>query len=258
MTRIATAFVAALLCAAAPAHGAEKVAVTIRGKALTVELYRPAPGVSPKGTVLMGSGDVGWVGLSVDLSEFLSAEGYAVVGINVRHYLSMFTSGSEHVMPEQVPGDYAAIVQALRERQALWGPVVVAGVSEGAALAVLAGSDRANRSWLTGVLTMGLPPTAELAWRWTDATTWITKKDANEPSFEPRLFIGGISPVPLWMIQSTSDEYVKEADYRLFEREARAPSRLVLIDAANHRFTDRLPLLHQQVLAGLAWFRNPG
>ena len=31
------------------------------------------------------------------------------------------------------------------------------------------------------------------------------------------------------------------------------PKHLVLIDASNHRFTDRLPELKQQVIAGLAW-----
>lgn len=104
---------------------------------------------------------------------------------------------------------------------------------------------------------MGLPRTAELAWRWSDAASWITGKDADEPSFEPTQFVGLVSPVPLWMIQSTKDEYVTEADYRKFESLAKPPSRLVLIDASNHRFTDRRPQLWQQFLAGLAWFQNP-
>ena len=256
MTRFAV-LALCLIAAASPAVAAEKLEATVRGKSLTLEVYRPPAGVTPKGTVLMGSGDVGWVGLGVDLSEFLSAQGYIVAGINVRQYLSAFTSGAEHVTTEQVPRDYAALVQVLRDRNALQSPVVVAGVSEGAALAVLAGADRANRTWVTGVLTMGLPPSAELAWRWSDITSWITKKDAAEPSFAPKLFIGDIAPVPLWMIHSTKDEYVKEEDFRLFERLAGAPKRLILIDASNHRFTDRLPQLRQQVLAGLAWIRNP-
>jgi pimeloyl-ACP methyl ester carboxylesterase len=255
MIRIAT--LAFVLLAAAPVAAAEKLDVAIRGKSITLELYRPPAGVTPKGTVLMGSGDVGWVGLAVDLSELLVQNGYAVCGINARQYLAAFTSGADHVATEQVPRDYAVIAQALRDRQFIWEPVVVSGVSEGAALAVLAAADRANHSWIRGVVTLGLPPTAELAWRWTDITSWITKKDSAEPSFEPRLFIGAISPIPLWMIQSAKDEYVKEEDYRLFERLAGAPKRLVLIDASNHRFTDRLPLVRQQLLAGLAWIRNP-
>jgi len=60
----------------------------------------------------------------------------------------------------------------------------VAGVSEGAALAILAAA-RVNHSWVSGVMTLGLPASAELAWRWKDALSWITKQDSAEPSFEP-------------------------------------------------------------------------
>jgi type IV secretory pathway VirJ component len=239
------------------ASASEKLPITIRGKTLTLELYAPPGGAPPKGTVLMGSGDVGWVGLGVDLSELLSKEGYFVVGVNVRQYLASFTSGAAHVTIDQVPADYGAIVQLLRDLHRLTPPVVVAGVSEGAALAVLAGAAPTNRAWLTGVITMGLPPNAELAWRWSDVASWITKRDADEPSFEPAQIVGRVSPVPLWMIQSTKDEYVTEADYRRFESLARPPRRLVLIDASNHRFTDRRAQLWQQFLAGLAWFRDP-
>jgi dienelactone hydrolase len=247
----------ALIAVARGVSAADKVPVTIRGRTLTLEWYRPAGTGPPKGSILMGSGDVGWVGLGADLAEQLSKEGYSVAGINVRQYLSTFTSGKAHVTPDEVPGDYAAIAQLLRERGMLPPPVVVAGVSEGAALAVLAGAASSNRTWLSGVMTMGLPPTAELAWRWSDMGAWITKKDADEPSFEPKQFIGDVSPLPLWMIQSTKDEYVPEAAFREFDRLAREPKRLVLIDASNHRFTDRRPQLWTEVLAGLAWIRNP-
>ncbi len=37
----------------------------------------------------MGSGDVGWVGTGVDVAKFLSAQGFVVVGVNVRQYLSV-------------------------------------------------------------------------------------------------------------------------------------------------------------------------
>jgi dienelactone hydrolase len=255
MTRLLGLCLAGLLVVAPRAEASEKVPMTIRGRAFVLEFYRPA-GATPRGTILMGSGDVGWVGLAVDLAGMLSGQGWAVVGINSRQYLSTFTSGSSHVTTEQVPADYAAIVQHLRDRQTLWAPIVVAGVSEGAGLAVLAGA-AVNRAWVKGVMTIGLPPTNELAWRWRDALSWVTKSDPSEPSFESKYFVGGISPVPLWMIQSTRDEYVTEADYRAIEHAARPPSRLVLVDASNHRFTDRLPLLRQHVLAGLVWLQNP-
>jgi alpha/beta superfamily hydrolase len=144
----------------------------------------------------------------------------------------------------------------LQDRGLAVQPLVLGGVSEGAALAVLAASAPESHTWVKGVITMGLPVTAELAWRWIDFTAWITKKDAAEPSFDVREFIAGIAPVPLWMIQSERDEYVSENDYRAFERLAKSPRRLVLIRSSNHRFTDNMPELKKQILAGLAWLKS--
>jgi type IV secretory pathway VirJ component len=223
----------------------------LRGKVLTLTVY--APREAPRGTVIMGSGDVGWVGLAVDLSEYLSDQGFLVVGVNVRQYLGAFTSGKKTLTTSEAPDDYAELARFLTAQRLLVRPVIVSGVSEGAALAVLAGSRQANHSWVGGVMTMGLPPTAELGWRWTDFTSWITKKDSDEPMFMPKEFVPQISPKPLCMIQSMKDEYVSETDYKVFEQVAREPKRLILIDASNHRFTDRRDDLRKQVMGCLAW-----
>jgi fermentation-respiration switch protein FrsA (DUF1100 family) len=250
--RIRLAFaVVATIAWVATATASEKVDVSVRGKTLTVEIY-PAHG-SSRGTIVMGSGDVGWVGLGVSMAEDLSAQGYTVVGINVRQYLASFTAGQSHLKTADVPGDYRLIIEALQRSRHLDIPVIVSGVSEGAALAVLAASDPANHGWIDGVITMGLPPTAELAWRWTDAGAWITKRDANEPSFAPKDVIATISPIPLYMIQSTRDEYVSKAEWEQLLTTAREPKKQVLIDASNHRFTDKRAELGSAYSAGLAW-----
>jgi dienelactone hydrolase len=249
----ATILIAATMAAvptAAPIVG-QPMSVPVRGKTLTLTVYRPAG--TPKGTVLMGSGDVGWVGVGVAMAEFLSAEGYIVAGVNVRQYLSVFTVGKTHLQPADPPGDYEAMAQFLKANKLLVDPVVVSGISEGAALAVLAASSAKNHEWLRGVVTMGVPPTAELAWKWTDFTSWITKSDAREPSFSARDYVAAVSPLPIVMLQSRKDEYVPEADYKALEAQARAPKKLVLIDASNHRFTDRRKELRAEYLAALAW-----
>lgn len=266
MTRIVRVLLATLLAAAlagpvkaGPAKpDVESLPVEVRGKTLTLTIYRPAPNDTAKGTVLMGSGDVGWVGLATTLAQFLSGQGYVVAGINVRQYLSSFTEGKDHLKVAQVPGDYRALADALQSRGWLPRPVVVAGVSEGASLAVAAAAAPDSHAWLQGVLTMGLPPSDELAFHWTDFTSWILKKPMNEPSFEPETLLPAVAPLPIWMIQSTRDEYVKEADYRRFEAAAGDPKNLVLIDAANHRFTDRISELEEQVIAGLRWIAGGG
>jgi hypothetical protein len=46
---------------------------------------------------------------------------------------------------------------------------------------------------------------------------------------------------------------VTVADYRDLDVSARAPHQQVLIDASNHRFTDRLPQLRKAFDAALIW-----
>lgn len=255
----ALVLLAVLIVPAPCAAASEHVEVPVRGKSLSIAIYRPAlPAAAVKGTILMASGDVGWVGLAVSMAEFLRDAGYVVAGVNVRQYLSAFTSGSTHLEPADVPRDYADIAASLRAKGLMAGPVIVSGVSEGAALAVLAASAPANHGWIDGVITMGLPPSAEIAWRWSDFTSWITRKDASEPSFAPRNYLATISPVPLVMIQSMKDEYVSEHDYRDLEAAAQAPKKLVLINAGNHRFTDRIPELRREFTAALAWIAADG
>jgi alpha-beta hydrolase superfamily lysophospholipase len=246
-------WVSVLLVAASPSSlsAADKLNVSVRGRTLTLAIYRPP--ARPAGTVLMGSGDVGWVGLAVSLADELCAQGYLVVGLNTRQYLSSFTSAKSHLQPADLHADFRTIRDALASQGLLVHPVILSGVSEGAALSVLAASDAANHTWIDGVITMGLPATAELAWRWTDVTAWISKRDADEPSFAPGDVIGGVAPVPLWMIQSKKDEYVSPEAYALLFARAGEPKQLTIIDASNHRFTDKRAELSTAYASGLTW-----
>ena len=116
----------------------------------------------------MGSGDVGWVGLGASLADDLSAHGYIVVGVNIRQYLAPSPTARTISRLTDVPQDFRVLWRAAGVSSLLQRPLIVAGVSEGAAIAVLAAADTTNHAWIDGVLTMGLPAEAELAWRWTD------------------------------------------------------------------------------------------
>jgi alpha-beta hydrolase superfamily lysophospholipase len=245
----------ALLFVAGPIRGGgtETLDVQVRGKTLSLTIYRPA--TTPRGTIVMGSGDVGWVGLAVSMAQQLSADGYVVAGLNVRQYLSAFADGKSHLTEADVPRDYRTIALSLREHDLLPSPVIMSGVSEGAALSALAASDPSNHSWIDGVVAMGLPEVAELAWHWSDVPAWIFKKDANEPSFHAHEIVAAVSPLPLALIQSTKDEYVPEADYRRIFDTARDPKKLFLIDASNHRFTDKTRELRAAYASAIEWVK---
>lgn len=235
------------------AKSTESLDVQVRGRTLSLTIYRPA--AAPRGTIIMGSGDVGWVGLAVSMAEQLHTDGYLVVGLNVRQYLSTFADGKSHLTETDVPHDYGAIADRLRQQSLLSAPVILSGVSEGAALSALAASDPSNHAWVNGVIAMGLPEVAELAWHWSDVPAWIFKKDANEPSFHAHEIIASVSPVPIAFIQSTKDEYVSEADYRRLFETARDPKKLFLIDASNHRFTDKPGELRAAYASALDWVK---
>src|SRR4029078_5740004 len=91
--------------------------------------------------------------------------------------------GASHLETTDEPADYRLIADYLRARGQLVHPVIVSGVSEGAALALLAASEAKNHAWVDGVITMGLPASAELSWRWPYPESWITKRGASEHSF---------------------------------------------------------------------------
>ena len=93
------------------ARGPERLPFAVRSKNLTLTVYRPS--TSARGTIIIGSGDAGWVGLAVHLSEFLVQQGYVVVGFNVREYLSSFTEGSQHVNIGDARTDYRAMSELL-------------------------------------------------------------------------------------------------------------------------------------------------
>lgn len=244
----------AWLLAAAPtatAASAQRLDVPLRGHRISLTLYRPAR--APRGTIIMASGDVGWVGLAVARAQDLAADGYLVVGLNSREYLSTFTGKGTHLEPADIQADVGSLAAFLRGRGDLPPPVLLSGVSEGAGIAVVAAASPANHAWLSGVITMGLPRVSELAWRWSDVTSWLTKRDAAEPSVDVLTFLPAVAPVPLVMLQARRDEYVPAADYEAMARAALEPKRQVVIDASNHRFTDRLPELARAYADALDW-----
>ena len=111
----------------------------------------------------MGSGDVGWVGLAVTRAQELSGEGWVVIGVNMRQYLSAFTDKASHLTAEDIQRDYGAMATYLRGRGLLPEPVILSGVSEGAGIGVVAAASPANHAWVAGVITMGLPQLSEIA-----------------------------------------------------------------------------------------------
>jgi dienelactone hydrolase len=226
----------------------------LRGHAQDLYLY-PTQG-SERGTVLFLPGDGGWRGFAIDMARSLAASGYSTYGWDIKQYLMGFTNGNQTLSQAEMAADIGQVAEWVMRGKP--GRLILAGWSEGAAMAVLAASVPANQSRLAGVMTVGLPEAAVLGWRRVDDLTYVTKRMPNEPTFPLAPLMPRISPLPLAVIQSTMDEYVPgESAQRLLEA-AREPKRFFLIQARSHRYEGNQAELFRTLQESAAWILRGG
>jgi fermentation-respiration switch protein FrsA (DUF1100 family) len=225
--------------------------LAIRGHSQLLHVYGERGGTP----FIVSSGDGGWMHLGPHVAEVLATNGCFVVGFDVKAYLESFT-GAGTLRPEDVPGDYKVLVE-FAAKGARAKPILI-GVSEGAGLSVLAAVDSQVKSVIGGVIGLGLPDRNELGWRWKDSIIYLTHEAPHEPSFSAAAIVNGLAPVPLAAIHSTHDEFVPIAElHQVFDRAA-PPKRLWVIDAANHRFSDKLAEFDRGLLDAINWIAAQG
>ena len=245
----AIVLMAGFLPLAAGAASPATESLLIRGQDQTLRVYGARGGL----VAVVASGDGGWIHLGPYVAEFLSSEGYFVVGFDSRAYLSSFTKGGKTLSTTDVPGDFAALLD-YASKGALAPPVLV-GVSEGAALAVLAATNDATKAKVAGVIALGLPDRAELGWRFRDSVIYFTKGVPKEPLFSTAEVIGMVAPLPLVAIHSTKDEFVSVDDVKRVMSRALEPKHLWLIEADDHRFSGKEQDLNRRLMDAIAWIR---
>ena len=246
--RITLPIVLLLIATAASAQTTDKIA--IRGRSQTLQLSGPRDGYP----AIVSSGDGGWIHLGPQVAGMLAARGYFVVGFDTKAYLESFTSGATTLSTKDVPGDYRTLLQYAAARSSK-KPILI-GVSEGAALSLLAATEAANKPLIAGVIGLGLGDLNELGWRWKDAMIYLTHKVPNEPRFSTAEFAPWVAPVPLAVINSTHDEFVPPGEADRILAGAHDPKRLWMIEAADHRFSDQQPELALRLVEAIDWLRK--
>jgi hypothetical protein len=222
-------------------------ALEIRGKSQQLQLYGKKSGTP----IILSSGDLGWSGLVVHVAESLASQGYYVIGFNSKSYLSGFTGKERGLSPREVPDDYAILIEYASRGMA--AKPILAGISEGAGLSVLAATKESVKARVRGILGLGLPDQSELGWKWQDFTIWITKKSPKEPSFMVEDIIGAASPLPLAEIHSTHDEFLPLEKAKAMFAHAGNPKKMWIVEASNHRFSDNRSELDHCILEALRW-----
>jgi pimeloyl-ACP methyl ester carboxylesterase len=248
--RLRAAIVVMSLSIVTAASAQTRATISIRGHDQTLYLYGPATG----DPVVVSSGDGGWMHLGPHVAELLARRGMFVVGVDVRAYLSSFTSGRTALRAEDEPRDYRILAQFASKPSGR--PPILIGVSEGAGLSVLAATDPETKTEIAGVIGLGLPDMNELAWRWKDSLIYLTHKAANEPAFSAAAVIDRVAPAPLAIIHSTHDEFVPLTDVQRMFKAGREPKRLWVVEASNHRFSDNLDEFDRRLVEAIAWVRD--
>ena len=233
---------------------AGKNEVLIRGNQQLIYFY-PSSGPASKQQlkVIFVPGDGGWRGLAIKIAEEISSFGYDVYGLDTKHYLESFT-GTTTLNESDIMGDFKRIADWIGTNPTV--KITLVGWSEGAGLCLLAAAPTENKKAFDGLITIGLNESTEMGWRWTDDFTYLSKRTPREPTFPSANYMSRVSPLPLVMIQSTSDEYVSvDAAKKMFAL-AEPPKQFVLIDSNNHRFDNNQKLFFDKLNGALKWIHR--
>jgi pimeloyl-ACP methyl ester carboxylesterase len=226
-----------------------KNVVTVRGQAQKVYFY-PAADTARHRAVLFVPGDRGCEGFAVTISERLAKSGYDTYCFDTRRYLQSFT-GRTILTTTEIASDLNQIARWIQAKN--YNRVLLVGWSEGAGLGLAAAADGANQKIFEGLLAIGTPEENILAWHWRDIGATLAKTVPHEPTFKSLDFMARVSPLPVFMIASTSNEYVSQkATSELFAA-AREPKNLVTVAARDHKYSGNENGFCRALQEGMSW-----
>jgi dienelactone hydrolase len=231
--------------------------VSVRRQQFKVHFYRPRlDGAAIP--AIYACGDGGWRGLAPRTAGQLAHMGFAVAGIDSKVYLREFSSIDRPLSIKQLALDYAEVARALRLYAKVNSatPVYVYGWSLGAGFAIAVASDDQTRANWAGVISIGLPKQNQLV-------SGVGANHANLNTetnalygFRSQDVLAQIAPVPLVMIQSTSDTASPQKVGSMLFATARDPKKYVLIKASNHRFSGAREEFYAALGDAVTWMRD--
>lgn len=228
-----------------------KNALVIRGQQQDVYFYPAPAGVKDAPKVLFLCGDGGWRGFTLEIAAEMAKAGYDVYGFDTKRYLESFTTDAGALHEEDVQRDLAEVAKWMRTR---WRErVTLVGWSEGAGLVLLAAAGPDRDSVFNGVVTFGLSDTAVLGWRLRDDVTYITGADPDEPMFHVSGYMPQVAPLPLYMIQSSGDQFITKEEAEGLFAAAQEPKLYKAVEAQDHAFDGNTEGLFGALREGLAW-----
>jgi fermentation-respiration switch protein FrsA (DUF1100 family) len=233
--------------------------ITVRNQQFRVHFYRPRAD-GPTIPAIYACGDGGWRGLAPRTAGQLAHMGFAVAGIDSKVYLREFSSIQNPLTIKKLARDYADVARALRPYAKVDAatPVYVYGWSLGAGFAIAVGSDLETRSNWAGVVSIGLPKQNQLVSGVSGNHANLNVEAQADYGFRSQDVLAQIAPVPLVMIQSTSDTASPQKIGTMLFASAKDPKKYVLIKASNHRFSGAREEFYAALGDAVTWMKASG
>lgn len=235
----------------------EDRSVSIRGHELVIHLYRPqTPGAAVP--AIYACGDGGWRGLAPRTAQQLAHFGFAVAGLDSKVYLRELSSPQDPLTIARLATDYTEIARVLRPyaNADATTPVYVYGWSLGAGFAVAVGSDVPTRANWAGIIAIGLPAQNQLVSGLGANHVNLMNSSNARYGFKSEAVMPGLYPLPLVMIQSTSDTASPPKVGKALFAAARDPKQYVLIKADNHRFSGARSEFYSALADAMTWIQQ--
>jgi len=134
--------------------------------------------------------------------------------------------------------------------------VYVYGWSLGAGFAIAVGSDAQTRANWAGIISIGLPKQNQLVSGVGGNYANLNVETNARYGFRSEDVMAAISPLPLVMIQSTSDTASPAKVGKFLFAAARDPKQYVLIQASNHRFSGARDEFYSAIVNAVPWMRE--
>ena len=241
------------------------VVVAVHGQSLTLHLASPqVPPSASTPLVLYASGDGGWFGAAVGMFHTIASSAYPTAGFSSKELMGIERRRSKSLAVAQLAQAYQQIIDAARAQLRLppGTPVVLTGWSRGAALGALAASMLEADSRVVGLVAIGLAADEHLDIEGDTDDDVDPAGGVSAPAHARSIalypLLSKLPPLRVVVLQASGDSYLPAARARELMGADTAATRLVAIDAHNHRFSGGESDFAAALIEAVGWVASGG
>ncbi len=234
--------------------------LVLNKRPLEIRLSKPHPTSANDALIIFATGDGGWHDLDEELFRWIRAENHPVAGFSSKDYLKGLDPSSGITTPRGLARDFEHIIHFAESQLQLprETPIILAGCSRGAGLAVVAAGQGRLKPHLVGVVAIALTKEEEHVVRSRRAVRRGTRPGGAAAEIQTYDYLHRLAEFPVAVIQSTNDGYLPAQAARALFGPDTDLRKFMEVKARNHRFSGGWATLYQDTKVSLAWVRERG